>query len=69
MELVQRSEEGAYMKEKEFNLTLAKRIMNLVQDYVLVYDPGVLVPSDDELVDKIYQASVELLAEIEVYNQ
>lgn len=57
------------MKEKEYDLTLAKRIMKLVQEYDLVYDPTVLVPEADELADKTYQASVALLAEIGVYNQ
>lgn len=69
MELVQRSEEGPYMKEKKYDLVLAKRVMKLVQEYDLVYDPEVLVPSDDDLADRLYQASVELLAELGVYNQ
>lgn len=57
------------MKEKEYDLSLAKRIMKLVEEYDLVYDPTVLVPDDDELADKTYQASMALLAEIGVYNQ
>jgi methylamine---corrinoid protein Co-methyltransferase len=68
-EIVRRSENGPYMKESEFDLTLAKIVMKLVQEYELSYDPQVLVPSDDDLADRLYQASVDLFLEMGVYNQ
>ena len=48
-EIVSRSENGPYMKESEYDLTLAKTVMKLIGDYDLTYDPQVLVPSDDDL--------------------
>ena len=37
-EIVQRSENGPFQKESEYDLTLAKTIMGLVQDYEVKYD-------------------------------
>ena len=67
--IVQRSENGPYMKESDFDLTLAKTVAKLVKEYGLSYDPQVLVPSDDDLADRVYQAGVDLFIEMGVYNQ
>lgn len=67
--IVSRSEKGPYMKESEYDLTLAKTVMNLVREYDLEYDPQTLVPSDDDLADRLYQASLDLFIEMGVYNQ
>lgn len=68
-EIVWRSENGPYQKESEYDLTLAKTIMGLVKEYDLVYDPKVLVPADDGLADRVYQAAVDLVLEMGFYNQ
>lgn len=68
-EIVSRSEKGPYMKESEYDLTLAKTVMKLVREYDLEYDPQTLVPSDDDLADRLYQASLDLFVEMGVYNQ
>jgi methylamine--corrinoid protein Co-methyltransferase len=52
------------MKETEYDLTLAKYVMKLVRDYEISYDPQVLVPSDDDLADRVYQAGVDLFVEM-----
>ena len=67
--IVQRSENGPYMKESEYDLTLAKTVAKLVKEYEIAYDPQVLVPSDDDLADRVYQASADLFLEMGVYNQ
>jgi methylamine--corrinoid protein Co-methyltransferase len=68
-EIVNRSENGPYMKESEYDLTLAKTVMKLVGEYDLTYDPKILVPDDDDLADRLYQASLNLFVEMGVYNQ
>ena len=68
-EIVRRSENGPFMKESEYDFTLAKTVMRLVKEYELIYDPQVLVPSDDDLADRLYQASLDLFLEMGVYNQ
>lgn len=68
-EIVQRSENGPYQKETDYDLTLAKTVMKLVKKYGIVYDPQTLVPSDDGLADRIYQAAIDLVLAMGVYNQ
>ncbi|MFV1949257.1 MAG: monomethylamine:corrinoid methyltransferase [Anaerolineales bacterium] len=68
-EIVQRSENGPYQKESDYDLTLAKTVMRLVKEYEINYDPAVLVPSDDALADRVYQAAVDLVLEMGFYNQ
>ena len=67
--IVERSESGPYVKESDFDLGLAKFVIQLVNKYALEFDPKVLVPSDDALADRVYQAAVDLVAEVGIYNQ
>ena len=67
--IVDRSETGPYCKESDFDLMLAKFVMELVAKYALEYDPKILVPHDDALVDRVYKAAVDLVAEVGIYNQ
>jgi methylamine--corrinoid protein Co-methyltransferase len=67
--IVSRSERGPYMKESEYDLTLAKTVIQLVDQYDLSFDPQILVPSDDELADRIFQAGLDLFLQMGVYNQ
>jgi methylamine--corrinoid protein Co-methyltransferase len=67
--IVERSENGPYMRESEYDLSLARRIKGLVNEYGISYDPDTLVPSDDDLADRAYQAAIDLFCELGVYNQ
>ncbi len=67
--IVQRSETGPYIKESEFDLALAKRVSELVGEYGLAFDRAVVVPSDDEMADRLYQAGLDLFLDMGVYNQ
>ncbi len=68
-EIVERSENGPFIKESDYDLTLAKMVKALVKKYALKFDPQVLVPDDDEMADRLYQAGLELFLEMGVYNQ
>ena len=68
-EIVNRSENGPFMKEADFDMTLARKTAGLVKKYSLQFDPKVVVPSDDAMVDRLYQAGLELFLEMGVYNQ
>jgi methylamine--corrinoid protein Co-methyltransferase len=68
-EIVSRSENGQYMKEADFDITLAHKTAGLVKKYMLKFDPQVVVPSDDGMADRLYQAGLELFLEMGVYNQ
>ena len=68
-EIVKRSENGPYMKEPDFELTLVKRTAELVAEYGLAFGPQVPVPSDDDMADRLYQAGLDLFFELGAYNQ
>jgi methylamine--corrinoid protein Co-methyltransferase len=65
-ELVKRSETGPYMKEKDFEMALARRTAELVREYDLKIDPQVLVPADDGMADRLYQAGLQLFLDMGV---
>jgi len=67
-EIVKRSESGPFMKESDFDMAIVKRVPELVQKYGLKYDPNVLVPSDDDMATRLYQAGMDLFLEMGAYN-
>src|SRR4030067_1073879 len=68
-EIVNRSENGPYMREAAFDLALAHKTAQLVKKHALKFDPQVLVPPDDDMADRLYQAGLDLFIEMGVYNQ
>lgn len=69
LEIVKRAQTGPFMKEKEFEVMLIKRIKQLVKEYGIQYDPNVLVPADDDLADRVFLAGLQLFVDIGVYCQ
>jgi hypothetical protein len=67
--IVHRSENGPFMKESDFDMALARKTMDLVREHGLRFDPGWIVPDDDAMADRLYQAAIELVAEMGIYNQ
>jgi len=67
--IVKRSENGPYSKESDFDMALARRTAELVKEFGLKFDPQLLVPDDDDLADRLYQAGLELFLEMGAYNQ
>ena len=68
-EIVERSENGPYIKESDFDLMIVRAVPQLVKKHGLKFDPDVLVPADDAMADRLYQAGLELLVNTGVYNQ
>jgi methylamine--corrinoid protein Co-methyltransferase len=67
--IVERSEKGPFIKERDFDLMLAQRAAALVKQFAISMDPEILVPSDDDLADRLFQAGLELFLQVGVYNQ
>src|SRR4030066_1615665 len=67
--IVNRSENGPFMKEPDFERALSKRTAELVKQYELKFNPQTPIPSDDEMADRLYQAGVDLFVELGVFNQ
>ena len=67
--IVDRSENGPYMKESDYDLALARRVMDLVPQYGISFDHQVIVPADDDMADRLYQAGLQLFLDMGVFNQ
>jgi methylamine--corrinoid protein Co-methyltransferase len=68
-EIVKRSNDGPYTNEGDFELTLVRRVRELVTEHGLEFDAGTPVPSDDDMADRLYQAGIQLFVELGAYNQ
>jgi hypothetical protein len=68
VEIFQRSRTGTFMKEVEFDLMLAKRTNELLQEYNIKFDPSNVVPADDDLADRVFQAGLQLFVDIGAYH-
>ncbi len=66
-EVVGRSETGPLMKEMAFDLQMAESARRLAEKYEIRYDPEQVIPFDDGLADRVYQAGLELFIETGVY--
>ncbi|NOZ48735.1 MAG: monomethylamine:corrinoid methyltransferase [Chloroflexi bacterium] len=69
VEIMKRAQSGPYIKEKEFELALIKRIRKLVKEYGIKYDANTLVPADDGMADRVFQAGLDLFVEFGAYCQ
>jgi len=66
-DIVKRSEKGPFIKEAEFDRKVGTLARQYVKKYGIRYDPEQVVPADDDLADRVYQASLELFLELGVY--
>jgi|SRR5271157_1325572 len=68
IDFLERAVDGALITEDEFNLQrLIPNIKKLVKEYDIRYLPANVVPSDDALADRLFQAAIELLLRTGVF--
>jgi methylamine--corrinoid protein Co-methyltransferase len=67
--IVDRSENGSFAKENAYDLELARKTTELVRKYGIRFDRSVVVPADNDMADRLYQAGLDLFVEMGVYNQ
>lgn len=68
VEIFKRSRSGPFMKEVEYDLMLSKRLRELLKEYQITYSPDLLVPADDDLADRVFQAGLQLLVDVGSYH-
>jgi methylamine--corrinoid protein Co-methyltransferase len=68
-EIVKRSENGPYLREADFDRTLSRRTRELTQQYQIKFNPKVLVPAEEDLPYRLFQAALDLFVELGAYNQ
>jgi methylamine--corrinoid protein Co-methyltransferase len=67
-EVVNRALNGPILMEKEFDQKIFMvKLAEKVAKYQISYDSGVLVPDDDEMADRVFQAALELYTEVGTY--
>lgn len=70
IEILHRAETGPMIEEAQFDRQLvATAIKRLVTKYQIKFDKTTIVPSDDDLADRLFQAGLELAAEIGLFCQ
>ena len=55
-DVIGRSETGPLVKEKEFDLRVGQVARQMIKKYDIKYDPQNVIPADDGLADRMYQA-------------
>ncbi len=70
VDVLSRAETRPIMDEADFERRMvAPTIKKLVEEYELSFDGSVLVPNDDELADRVFQAGLAFAAEVGMYCQ
>ena len=68
-EILQRSNTGPYCDEDDFLPKIfTPKLQEVIKKYEITYDPQTPVPTDDDLVDRVWQAGWELFREVGLYN-
>jgi methylamine---corrinoid protein Co-methyltransferase len=66
-EVVRRSENGELVKEHDFDMRVVRACRSLVKKYDLKFNPEEVVPSDDAMVDRLFEAAIEYFLTVGVY--
>lgn len=64
---VERCDKGERMKETDYDLLLWQRVSELVKKHEIHFDRDRVVPSDDGLADRAFEAAMELFLDIGFY--
>ena len=67
IEFQRRSLQGPVMKADEFDIEFSMKLRELVAKYEIKYNPEELIV-DDATADAVFQAGVELLADVGLYH-
>lgn len=68
IDVMQKALEGVPKSESDYQLrSFAPKIQEKVREYEIKYDPEEPIPSDDSLADDIFEAAIELLADVGGY--
>ena len=70
IDVLQRAETGPLVDEADFERKLiAPAIKRLVDKYAVKFDRSAVVPDDEDLTDRVFQAGLELAVEVGMFCQ
>jgi methylamine--corrinoid protein Co-methyltransferase len=62
-----RSETGPLVREEDFDRQVGTAAAKAARKYDLRFDPQQVIPADDDLADRLYQAGLDLFLELGIY--
>ncbi len=66
-DVVERCDQGERMEEGDYDLLLWKHVSELVKKYDIRFNPEQVIPNDDSLADRAFEAAMELFVRIGFY--
>ena len=66
-EIVRRSENGELVEEKAYDMRVVRTSMEVQKKYDIKFDPDVVIPSDDAMIDRVFEAAIEYLLTLGIY--
>ena len=68
LEIIDRSLDGPFTSENDFDLKIfVPKLREVVKKYEIKYDPENPLSCDDDLADRVFQAGIELFADVGIY--
>ena len=69
LELYERGTTGKQISKNEWDMEyIVENVMDMVDKYDLSWDKQVIIPQDDDLLDRLFRASRELILQNGIYN-
>ena len=62
-EVIERSRQGERMEEKQFDISIFKRLQPLLKEYGIKYDPANPICPDNAMIDRIFEAAIRFYVE------
>jgi len=66
-DVVERCSSGEWMRESDYDALLYRNVSELTGKYDLKFDPESIIPSDDALADRAFEAGIELFLRMGFY--
>jgi methylamine--corrinoid protein Co-methyltransferase len=66
-DILLRCENGPLMKETDFDILVGAKARELARKYDIQFDRETIVPDDDDLADRVFEAAVDFTAEVGIY--
>jgi len=67
-EAIHRSEVGELMEERKYDRLLGQKAKEIINKYRIKYDPEQVIPSDDGLADRMFEAALDLFVGVGIYS-
>ena len=66
-DILDRSKSGEKITEKDFDMSIFRKVQALSKKYKVKYEPSTPIPSDDQMTDELFQAGLELYLDLGSY--